>query len=145
MDKVTIRDFLRSPKAVLPPPEAGLEITRRDGSSFFIYPKKMDVRQMSDNIMPLSDKKEVMSDNLNGGENPEKKLVEALAAEVFIRGWCQLHFEKGVEYPLRNISWEDENGVAIVDKKWACPKCVEKYENMGKGKVYYEKILPKWE
>lgn len=51
--------------------------------------------------------------------------------------WCDCHFEKGVKYDCLLISWEDENGVSVVDKKFACPKCVEKYENMGRGKVFY--------
>lgn len=54
-----------------------------------------------------------------------------------ITGWCQLHFEKGVNYPLRKINWEDENGVEVVSKKFACPKCVKHYEDMGRGRVYF--------
>ena len=39
-------------------------------------------------------------------------------------GFCEIHFEKGVKYLLKLITWEDENGTAVVDKKYACPKCV---------------------
>lgn len=60
-------------------------------------------------------------------ENSEEKLV-----------WCELHFEKGKTYPCKLISWEDENGTVIIDKKLACPTCLAKYENMGRGKVIYE-------
>lgn len=52
-------------------------------------------------------------------------------------GWCELHFEKGVTYPRKLITWEDENGTPVISKKFACPKCVEKYESMGRGRVYY--------
>ncbi len=52
-------------------------------------------------------------------------------------GWCEVHFEKGVTYPRKLITYEDENGVAVIEKKWACPKCIAKYEEMGKGRVYY--------
>ena len=132
-----MRDFLRNPKSVLPPPNEGLKVTRRDCDAFYIYP---DVRQMSDKIMPLSDKKEGMSDNtsdnLNGGEL-EKKIDKELNINNLPMGWCQLHFEKGVKYPLKEITYEDENGNVVFEKKSACPKCVEKYEKIGRGKVYY--------
>jgi hypothetical protein len=66
-------------------------------------------------------------DDLNGGEK-SKNL-----------GWCQLHFERGVKYPLTLITWEDENGNTVIDKKLACPKCVERYEKIGRGRVFYPK------
>ena len=54
-----------------------------------------------------------------------------------IQGWCQLHFEKGVEYPLLKISYEDENGNETISEKLACPKCVKSLEGKGVGRVYY--------
>lgn len=85
------------------------------------------------------------SDNLNGGEKEKRREKETdkgywndigNVGQVS-RGWCELHFEKGVEYDRAFITWEDENGNPVVEKKWACPKCVEKYENMERGKVFY--------
>jgi hypothetical protein len=57
--------------------------------------------------------------------------------EVEDFGFCQVHFEKGAEYILQLITWEDENGNPLIDKKLACPKCIEKYQNMGRGRVYF--------
>ena len=62
---------------------------------------------------------------------------EDRTASVTSNGWCELHFEKGVTYPRRLITWEDEYGKPIVEKKLACPKCIAKYEGMGRGRVYY--------
>lgn len=66
----------------------------------------------------------------------EVETIKPVGGSV-ISGWCQLHFEKGKTYPIKEITWEDENGTPLVDKKWACPKCVEKYQNMGKGKLSF--------
>ena len=45
-----------------------------------------------------------------------------------IQGWCQLHFEKGKNYPLRKVTWEDENGTEVIKDKFACPKCIQGLE-----------------
>lgn len=73
-----------------------------------------------------------MSDNLNGGGITEKNLVNNKENR-----WCQLHFEKGVQYDCKLITWEDENGNAVIKEKWACPKCIEMYEAKGVGRVYF--------
>ena len=53
--------------------------------------------------------------------------------------FCKLHWEpvKGKMFPCRLITWEDENGTPVVDKQWACPDCLAKYESMGRGRVVY--------
>jgi Arc/MetJ-type ribon-helix-helix transcriptional regulator len=58
-----------------------------------------------------------------------------VASTTKTKGFCDC--EKGVEYELTLITWEDENGTPIINRKFACPKCVEKYENMGRGRVFY--------
>lgn len=120
MKEITLRDFLRDPKSVLPPPSEGILVRRRDGENFYLYP---DVRQDAGNVRQMSDISTLPE------KNGEEKKVE--------KRWCQLHFEKGVEYDCQLITWEDENGNPVIVDKWACPKCVKKYENMGRGKVYY--------
>lgn len=65
-----------------------------------------------------------MAENTEDGTTPTKY------------GWCQLHFEKGKEYVLREVTWEDENGEKRIDKKLACPKCIAKLE-ASVGNVIY--------
>jgi len=65
----------------------------------------------------------------------------AVENEVDKTGWmfCQCHWEqtKGKTYPVKLITYEDENGFAVKDKQLACPDCILKYQNMGRGKLYY--------
>lgn len=73
---------------------------------------------------------------------PVEKKVENFVPEDAlpskpIVGWCQQHYEPKVNYDLTLINYEDENANLIVDKKYVCPKCLAKYENMGRGRVYY--------
>jgi len=70
-------------------------------------------------------------------ENREVQKPEDDGIPKKMNGWCQVHFEKGVEYELKLITYEDENANPIIEKKWACPKCIEKYEDIGRGKVYF--------
>ena len=73
-----------------------------------------------------------------GIKTPSEPLVPSGEVEKKrIQGWCQLHFEKGVEYPLLKISYEDENGNETISEKLACPKCVKSLEGKGVGRVYY--------
>ncbi len=66
-------------------------------------------------------------------ELPERRAIEPSKVE----GWCQTHFEKNAKYVLKLVTWEDENGTPVIDKKMICPKCITKYENMGRGHLYY--------
>lgn len=65
----------------------------------------------------------------------EEKPVESM-------GWCMLNvahpFAKGKNYRVFKMTWEDENGTPVVDKKWACPKCIEHYTTIGRGRVSFE-------
>lgn len=114
MQQVTLRDFLRNIKSFLPPPDAGLQVVRRDGADFFIYPSKQETSDITSDI-PM-------------GTSPEIIDIESR--------WCDLHFERGKAYECRNISWEDETGELRVDHKWACPKCYNKYKSMSVGMFY---------
>lgn len=78
-------------------------------------------------------------DEVVGDEDGAKALgkVPQTATENKIEGWCQVHFEKGVNYRLTRITWEDENGNQVIKEKWACPKCVSELENKGVGRLYY--------
>lgn len=53
-------------------------------------------------------------------------------------GFCQLHFEKGKQYPLRRTKLEDFNGETVWEKD-ICQKCIEKTQkqvyNQG-GRLY---------
>jgi hypothetical protein len=130
MESITIRQLLRDYKRFLPIPKEGLEITRRNQQSLYIYPEKQDVRQKTGNVRQLSDNLSVTDEVSVTGTMPEKNPEQKM-------GWCELHFEKGVEYPLTLISYEDGNGEPVFMDKLACPKCVEKYEKLKEGKVYY--------
>jgi len=131
MKTITFREFLRNPKSVLPPPREGIEVTRRNGDSFFIYPKRIE---MSDKNKGMSD---IMSDKIDVQPTDADIAVEALKG--LTETFCQCHWEpvKGKIYSCKLITWEDENGSPIVDKKWACHKCILKYENMGSGHLYF--------
>jgi len=84
--------------------------------------------------------------SLHNGTTPtENKIVNtgtiSVKDVVDKVGWeyCQCHWEqtKGKTYPVKLITYEDENGFAVKDKKLACPDCILKYQNMGRGKLYY--------
>lgn len=124
MREITIRQLLRDFKSLLPIPEEGIKVTRRDGEAFFIYPS---VRQLSDKLPGMSDE--------TGEKNKKFPVRRDIPEEI--TGWCQLHFEKGVQYVLKLISWEDENGNPVIVKKLACPMCINRYETLGRGKLYY--------
>lgn len=55
--------------------------------------------------------------------------------------FCDLNmahpFIKGKEYPVRQITWEDENGNPLINKRWACEKCIKHYQDLGRGRVYF--------
>lgn len=121
MRTVAFRELLREPKKIFPIPVEGIEVVRREGN-FYIYPKANEpiVRQ-KEITLPLKIPEEVMTYK---GDAP-------------MIGWCQIHFEKGKNYPLREIIWEDENGTVVVERKLACPKCVERYKSMGRGKLTF--------
>lgn len=56
-------------------------------------------------------------------------------------GWCQLnkmHPWTSDKFKLFLMSWEDENGTVLVGKKWACPRCIEYYATLGRGRVSFE-------
>lgn len=76
-----------------------------------------------------------IEESVNGKEVAAEKISENLEEPPV--GWCEVHFEKGKEYPLIKITWEDENGLPIIKEKWACPDCVKKYEHIGRGRVFY--------
>lgn len=103
------------------------------GKTLFYIVEEMPTVQFKSGTMPVENKKvkwKVIPGNV--------ELEERLAIEpTKIIDWCQLHFEKGVTYELKLITWEDENGTPIIDKKLACPKCIEKYQKMGRGRVYF--------
>lgn len=87
-------------------------------------------------VNTFSDSVNTSSDNLMGGEIPQKISTMPGTTPKNKEGWCELHFERGVKYPLQLVTWEDENGNPIINKKMACPKCIEQYTYLGKGKLY---------
>lgn len=129
MKKITVRQLMRDFKSIFPIPDEGILVTRQGGEGFVIYkvtnarPVRQDGQKEEEkiNLDSLKPKEEVVTDLTYG----------------MIKGWCQTHWEKGVDYELRYITWEDENGSPVVEKKWACPKCVTKYETMGRGHLYF--------
>ena len=70
------------------------------------------------------------------GTIPENSTIPKNLESVKIR-WCELHFERGVTYECRLISWEDENGEVRVKEKWACPKCYDTYKLKDTG-IFYD-------
>lgn len=52
-------------------------------------------------------------------------------------GFCEYHFEKGKTYARLLVSYEDENGNLIVEKKLLCPNCISKFKNRNVGKLIY--------
>jgi len=70
------------------------------------------------------------------------RAAEEIASEVFgtRRGFCKGHFEKGVEYDLKKVAYEDVNG-AEAEPKWLCPDCIKKMEGEVKrngGRIIYK-------
>lgn len=61
-------------------------------------------------------------------------------------GWCQNHFEKGVEYALTHARYYDNEDVLILDK-WVCDDCfinlVNKETTVG-GKLELELTNNEW-
>ena len=112
--------MLRSPKSMFPIPDEGIEIIRREGN-FFVFPYNV--------------KKAWDMDKSTQVEEPIPKLVPNNPVEQIVNGWCELHFEKGKSYPLRRIDYADENGELIVASKMACPKCIQRYQGLGVGRV----------
>ena len=53
-------------------------------------------------------------------------------------GFCQLHFEKGTQYSLKEVYYEDVSGEAS-PKKMACSECIRKMigEQKRSGGVLY--------
>lgn len=51
-------------------------------------------------------------------------------------GWCQGHFERGVNHKRYLVTWEDENGDVKIDHKWYCKECLDRLFNLKKGKIY---------
>lgn len=52
-------------------------------------------------------------------------------------GFCELHYDTQGPHKRTMCTWDDENGTPLVDKKWICDDCVTKYENMGRGHLYF--------
>lgn len=121
MKTISLREFQLHPTDYLTEP---VVLTRYNKRVVVVFPADYA------DVLLETPKENVLTDVLTDREVGEKESVE-------ITGWCQLHFEKGKGFPLKEITWEDENGVVIIDKKLACPSCILKYENMGKGRVYY--------
>lgn len=56
---------------------------------------------------------------------PENTVTTISPAPQERMGFCQLHFEKGTQYPLKEVYYEDVNGEAS-PKKLACSECIRK-------------------
>jgi hypothetical protein len=79
--------------------------------------------------------------------NPKKAMeIPTPAGDVIespkkgpVVGWCQINlshpFQKGKNFPIKLITWEDENGALVVDKKWACEGCILYYRDIGRGSL----------
>jgi prevent-host-death family protein len=52
-------------------------------------------------------------------------------------GFCELHYDVKGPHKRTMCTWEDEHGTPLVEKKWICDDCVTKYENMGRGHLYF--------
>lgn len=74
-------------------------------------------------------------ENVNSSVNNETG--NAVAQRI---GWCQEHFERGVEYPLTKIEYRDENE-SLVFKGDVCPSCLADFKRLEKEKgalIIYE-------
>lgn len=141
MITVSLREFQHNSKELLKKLPLTLTIYGKPVAIVDTYKESVDtsVDTMSDNsTMPIKIE----------GENSEKIITDSYSAtfqatNIPVKSslkenrWCELHFEKGVKYDCRKITWEDEHGNPIIKEKWACPKCIESYENKGIGRVYY--------
>jgi len=85
--------------------------------------------------MPVENIPETLEDKYKRGETITPSTQPTTTPPIL--AWCQLHFEKGMSFTCNLITYEDENGTATIEKKWACPKCIEHYQNMGRGRVYF--------
>lgn len=72
---------------------------------------------------------------------PDLPRIREEDTSPIIQGWCQTNAAhpllRNQNFPIRKITWEDEEGRPIVSEKWACPKCVEHYQNLGRGRVFF--------
>lgn len=101
-------------------------------SKLFTPPEGIHSRQ--EGITLLADASEVLEEHISTTLK-NSTVPENIPLNIKNR-WCELHFERGVTYDCTLISWEDENGDMRVNKKWACPKCFEKYRTLPVGTFY---------
>lgn len=68
-------------------------------------------------------------------------VMDGKPLDTAITGWCQVNaahpMMPNVNFTIKKITWEDEEGRPLLESKWACPKCIEHYQNIGRGKVYF--------
>jgi len=49
-------------------------------------------------------------------------------------GFCELHFEQGKKYDLREAVYEDVNGNEVWNK-WICEKCIKRIQESNEGNL----------
>ena len=117
-----------------------LTLTKRDKVVGYFLHELPDTKHIPTGTIPLDNiagfpiNTPVMAVITPTSTMPVENLDEI--SEVVNR-WCELHFEAKKNYPCRMINYEDENGAVLVERKWTCPNCIEKYESMGKGRIYF--------
>ena len=56
---------------------------------------------------------------------------ESTPTQMKKRGFCEGHFERGVDYDLQLVAYEDADGNESTPK-WICPSCIAKVEQQAK-------------
>ncbi len=123
MKTINVRQLLREFNSIFPLPADGIKVDRRDGDSFYIYPKSLETPPL-----PIDTPSEI----------PEEHTDE-IPPEVpsIVMGYCQGLFEKGLIQKTTRITYEDENGNPTIKDKMYCDKCIKRLEEKGIGRVYY--------
>jgi len=63
---------------------------------------------------------------------PQKSVVTSQESVNTRYGYCEQHFEKGVQYQLTQVRFTDSNGDS--EEKWVCPSCLKSMERFAKEK-----------
>ena len=132
MKTVKLRDFQRQASIFLN--DLPIVLTSKNVPVAIVHPLENKVGENGEWV--VSEKEPISQDNMP--LKAEKEIVEHLSEKAPEHGWCEEHFERGVEYPLKEISYEDIDGV-IVWKKKICPKCIKKLESdikLNGGKIH---------
>jgi hypothetical protein len=125
MDTINVRDFLRNFKKYFPLPEHGIRVKRKGGDFMVIkIPEEQSLQQ--ENLPQDIEKSKV---------EPEANISPQISSPK--KGFCQGHFEKGIEYELKQVTYEDERGEPVYTRQlcWECLEKIKTYQRYHGGTI----------